>query len=97
MMRTASRERRVGRARSALDGAARRRTVWLVRATEFRSSPSEEEERTWNARPGASEEAQKSMNPMTCGLSPSTSSGRGLSKPGSSALRQAQGTVWGDS
>ncbi len=63
MMRTASRERRVGRARSALDDAARRRTASLVRATEFRSSPSEEEERTWNARPGASEEAQKRMNP----------------------------------
>jgi hypothetical protein len=95
MMRTASRERRLGRARSALDDAARRRTASVVRATEFRSSPSEEEERTWNARPGASEEAQKSMNPMTCGLSPRTSSG--LSEPRSSALRQAQGTVWGDS
>jgi hypothetical protein len=59
MMGTASRERRVGRARSALDNAGRRRPTRLMRATEFRSSPSEEEERTWNARPGASEEAQK--------------------------------------
>ena len=59
MMETASRERRVSRARFALDDAARRRTAWLVQATDFRSSPSEEEERTWNARPGASEEAQK--------------------------------------
>jgi hypothetical protein len=58
MMGTASRERRVGRARSALDDAARRRLARL-RATELRSSPSEEEERTWNARPGASEEAQE--------------------------------------
>lgn len=97
MMGTASRERRVGRAWSALDDTARRRPAWLMRATGFRSSPSEEEERTWNARPGASEEAQKRMNPMTCRLSPSTSSGRRLSNPGSSARRQAQGTVWGDS
>jgi hypothetical protein len=58
MMGTASLERRVGRARSALDDAARRRLARL-RATEFRSSPSVEEERTWNARPGASEKAQK--------------------------------------
>ena len=70
MMGTASRERRVGRAWSALDDTARRRPAWLMRATGFRSSPSEEEERTWNARPGASEEAQKRMNPMTCRLSP---------------------------
>ena len=40
MMGTASRERRVGRARSALDDTARRRPAWLMRATEFRSSPS---------------------------------------------------------
>jgi hypothetical protein len=59
MMGTASRERRVGRARSALDDAATRRPAQLMQANEFRSSPSEEEERTWNARPGASEEAQK--------------------------------------
>jgi hypothetical protein len=96
MMGTASRERRVGRAWSALDDTATRRPAWLMRATGFRSSPGEEE-RTWNARPGASEEAQKRMNPMTCRLSPSTSSGRRLSKPGSCARRQAQGTVWGNS
>ena len=57
MMGTESRERRVGRARSALDDAARR-LVLLGQAWEWRESPSEEEVRTWYTRPGASEKAQ---------------------------------------
>ena len=59
MMGTESRERRVGRARSALDDAVRRRSTWRSRACEVQSSPSEEEELTRNARPGASEKAQR--------------------------------------
>jgi hypothetical protein len=58
MMGTRSRERRVGRARSALDDAARRRAPWQRLAGKLHSPPSEEEERTWYARPGASEKAQ---------------------------------------
>jgi hypothetical protein len=58
MMGTESRERRVGRARSALDDAARRRPMWVGRTWGWRESPNEEEERTWYARPGASEKAQ---------------------------------------
>ena len=59
MMGTVSRERRVGRARSALDDAARRRPPYPKHVFDLHSSSSEEEERSWNARPGASEEAQK--------------------------------------
>jgi hypothetical protein len=54
-----SRERRVGRARSALDDAVSRRPWSVGRACVLGSSASEEEERIWNARPGASEKAQK--------------------------------------
>ncbi len=46
------------RARSALDDATRRRSTWLRRARELHLSPSKEEERIWNARPGASDKAQ---------------------------------------
>ena len=59
MMGTRSRERRVGRARSALDDVGRRRAPWQGLACTLQSPPSEEEERIWYARPGASEEAQK--------------------------------------
>ena len=59
MMGTVSRERRVGRARSALDDAVSRRPWFARRACALGSSAREEEERSWNARPGASEKAQK--------------------------------------
>jgi len=59
MIGTVSRERRVGRARSALDDAVSRRPWVVGRACALGSSASEEEERSWNARPGASEKAQK--------------------------------------
>jgi len=57
MTRTEPRQRRVGRARLALDDAASRRPAYMWPAR--RLSASKEEERTWNARPGASEKAQK--------------------------------------
>jgi len=57
MTRTEPRQRRVGRARLALDDAASRRPAYMWPAR--RLSTSKEEERTWNARPGASEKAQK--------------------------------------
>jgi hypothetical protein len=59
MRGSVSRERRVGRARSALDDAVSRRPWSVGRACVLGSSASEEEERIWNARPGASEKAQK--------------------------------------
>jgi hypothetical protein len=58
MMRTESRERRVGRARSALDDAVSRRLLYLERATAWQASASRKEERSLNARSGASEKAQ---------------------------------------
>ena len=57
MTRTEPRQRRVGRARLAPDDAASRRPAYMWPAR--RLSASKEEERTWNARPGASEKAQK--------------------------------------
>lgn len=57
MTRTEPRQRRLGRARLALDDAASRRPAYMWPAQ--RLSASKEEERTWNARPGASEKAQK--------------------------------------
>jgi len=57
MTRTEPRQRRLGRARLALEDAASRRPAYMWPAR--RLSASKEEERTWNARPGASEKAQK--------------------------------------
>jgi len=57
MTRTEPRQRRIGRARLALDDVASRRSAYMWPAR--RLSASKEEERTWNARPGASEKAQK--------------------------------------
>jgi hypothetical protein len=59
MIGTESRERRVGRAGSAPDDAVRRRLSCRERLWVWRSSASQEEERIWCARPGASEKAQK--------------------------------------
>ena len=59
MMGTESRERRVGRAGSALDEAARRRPSCREQLWVWRSSASQEEEPIWCARSGASEKAQK--------------------------------------
>ena len=57
MTRTEPRQRWLGRARLALDDAASRRPAYMWPAR--RLSASKEEERAWNARPGASEKAQK--------------------------------------
>ena len=59
MTRTEPRQRRLGRARLALEDAASRRPAYMWPARVWRLSVSKEEERTWNARPGASEKAQK--------------------------------------
>ena len=58
MTRTEPRQRRIGRARLALDDVASRRSAYMWPAR--RLSASKEEVRTRNARPGgASEKAQK--------------------------------------
>jgi hypothetical protein len=59
MTRTEPRQRRVGRTRPALDDVASRRPAYVWPARVWRLSASKEEERAWNARPGASEKAQK--------------------------------------
>jgi hypothetical protein len=52
---TPTRERRVGRVRSALDDAASRRPAQVDRASAMLASVSKEEERILGTRPGASE------------------------------------------
>jgi len=59
MMMTQSGERRVGSARSALDDTVSRRPRYQGRVSALLSAASEEEERSLNVRPGASEKAPK--------------------------------------